>query len=642
MQLSIVIVNYNVRYFLEHCLRSVSRACASIKAEIIVVDNRSTDGSVEMVMEKFPDVILIANQENTGFARANNQGVGKASGDYILYLNPDTIVAEDCFEKCLAYMEAHPKAGALGCRLIDGKGQFLPESKRGFPSADVAFYKISGLNSLFKTSKTFNRYHLGYLSEHEVNEVDVLVGCFMLCRKKIIDQVGGFDETYFMYGEDIDLSYKIIQAGYKNIYFPETTVIHYKGESTKKGSLNYVKMFYQAMIIFAEKHFKGSRKGLFVFMIRLSIYLRAVLAFVTRMFSMIKLPLIYAVILFISLGLMKTVWIQNVKAGTHYSQQILVGFFSLYVLIWVFSIYINGGYDKPFKATRLMRGMLVGAIISIALYGLLPETLRFSRGITVLGAVVGTLMILLSRKMMQYLKFESVEPDDFTGQAVMVVGTADEEKEIRSLLDQAYIQKNIIGTISPFDFKESFQLGILRDIKPLSQLYKASEIIFAQQHLDFARIIQAMQDCGPNVQYKIHGMGTDSIIGSNSKNTAGDLYSTELIYQITTAHAKRNKRLVDIIASLIFLLLSPLLFWFSKKKSSYFLHHVLVLEGDKTYVGYTDPQFPKLKPSLLSVYPRIEGFQIPADNKEHLDWLYARDYDAWKDVMMIVKRWREI
>lgn len=642
MQLSIVIVNYNVRYFLEHCLRSVSRACAGITAEIIVVDNRSTDGSVEMVMEKFPDVILIANQENTGFARANNQGVAKASGDYILYLNPDTIVAEDCFEKCLAYMDAHPKAGALGCRLIDGKGQFLPESKRGFPSADVAFYKITGLNSLFKTSKTFNRYHLGYLSEHEVNEVDVLVGCFMLCRKKIIDQVGGFDENYFMYGEDIDLSYKIIQAGYKNIYFPETTVIHYKGESTKKGSLNYVKMFYQAMIIFAGKHFKGSRKGLFVLMIRLSIYLRAVLAFVTRMFSMIKLPLIDAGILFISLGLMKTVWIQNVKAGTHYSQQILVGFFSLYVLIWVFSIYINGGYDKPFKATRLMRGMLVGAIITIALYGLLPETLRFSRGITVLGAVVGTLMILLSRKVMQYLKFESVEPDDFTGQAVMVVGTADEEKEIRTLLDQAYIQKNIIGMISPFDFKESFQLGVLKDIKPLSQLYKASEIIFAQQHLDFARIIQAMQDCGPNVQYKIHGMGTDSIIGSNSKNTAGDLYSTELIYQITTAPAKRNKRLVDILASFIFLLLSPLLFWFSKKKASYFLHHVLVLEGDKTYVGYTDPQFPKLKPSLLSVYPHVDGFTIPADNKEHLDWLYARDYDAWKDVMIITKRWREI
>ncbi|HPI54859.1 MAG TPA: glycosyltransferase, partial [Chitinophagaceae bacterium] len=594
MQLSIVIVNYNVRYFLEHCLRSVSRACANLQAEIIVVDNRSTDGSVEMVMEKFPDVILIANQENTGFARANNQGVGKASGEYILYLNPDTIVAEDCFEKCLAYMDAHPTAGALGCRLIDGKGQFLPESKRGFPSADVAFYKITGLNSLFKTSKTFNRYHLGYLSEHEVNEVDVLVGCFMLCRKKIIDQVGGFDETYFMYGEDIDLSYKIIQAGYKNIYFPETTVIHYKGESTKKGSLNYVKMFYQAMIIFAEKHFKGSRKGLFVFMIRLSIYLRAVLAFVTRMFSMIKLPLIDAGILFVALSSMKTVWIQNVKAGVHYSHQLLVGFFSLYVLIWVFSIYLNGGYDKPFKAMRLMRGMLVGAIISLALYGLLPETLRFSRGITVLGAVVGTLMILLSRKVMQYLKFESVAPDDFTGQSVMVVGTADEEKEIRSLLDQAYIQKNIIGTVSPFEQKESHQLGILRDIKPLSQLYHTTEIIFAQHHLDFARIIQAMQDCGPTVQYKIHGMGTDSIIGSNSKNTAGDLYSTELIYQITTAHAKRNKRLVDMVASILFLLVSPILFWFSKKKSTYFLHHLLVLEGDKTYVGYTDPQFPKL------------------------------------------------
>ena len=285
MQLSIIIVNYNVKYFLAHCLLSVLYASKNSQVEVFVVDNMSQDGSVEMVKEKFPWVILIANEENIGFAKANNQAVELSTGKYILYLNPDTIVPEDCFEKCIAYMDAHEKVGALGCRLIDGKGIFLPESKRGFPTAQAAFFKISGLSSIFKKSTFFNQYHLGFLSEHETNEVDVLVGCFMFCRKTVIDEVGSFDEEYFMYGEDIDLSYKIKQAGFSNVYFPETTVIHYKGESTKKGSLNYVKMFYQAMIIFAKKHFKNSQKGLFVMLIQFAIYLRAMLAFVTRIFS---------------------------------------------------------------------------------------------------------------------------------------------------------------------------------------------------------------------------------------------------------------------------------------------------------------------------------------------------------------------
>ncbi len=639
MQLSVIIVNYNVKYFLEHCLLSVVKACEGLEAEIFVVDNMSGDGSADMVSTKFPNVILIANKDNIGFAKANNQAVDKAKGKYMLYLNPDTIVPEDCFTKCLTYMEAHAETGALGCRLIDGKGQFLPESKRGFPSAPVAFFKIVGLSSLFKKSRLFNRYHLGYLSEHETNEVDVLVGCFMFCRKSVIDKVGSFDTDYFMYGEDIDLSYKINQAGYKNVYFSETTVIHYKGESTKKGSLNYVKMFYQAMIIFARKHFRSSRKGFFVLLIRLAIYMRAVLAFVTRLFSIVKLPLIDATLLLVSMMTMKTLWIRNVKTDTHYSSSLLAGFFIAYILIWITSIYVNGGYDKPYKPSRVMRGMLIGGMVSLAMYGLLSEEMRFSRGITVLGALFGTLLILLSRKVLQYLKVSSVESDD-TQKQVIIVGTTEEELEIRTLLNNAFIEKNIIGTVSPFEQKEASQLGVFSQLKPLSKLYKATEIIFAQRHLGFKQVIDGLQACGHSIDYKIHSMGTDSIIGSNSKNTAGDLYTTELVYAITSSISKRNKRMVDILCSLFLILLSPICFWFVRNKRSYFLHAFLILEGDKTFVGYTDTQFPALKPHLLDVYPVIEGFDIPADNREHLDWLYAKNYTAWDDVKIIWAKWR--
>ncbi|MBK7763000.1 MAG: glycosyltransferase [Bacteroidetes bacterium] len=641
MQLSVIIVNYNVKYFLEHCLLSVFRAASGLSCEIFVVDNNSSDESVEMVKAKFPSVILIENWQNAGFARANNQAVDKAKGKYILYLNPDTIVPEDCFTKCLAYMEAHEEVGALGCRLIDGKGEFLPESKRGFPSADVAFYKITGLSGLFKKSKYFNRYHVGYLPEFEVNEVDVLAGCFMWCRKTVIDKVGSFDTDYFMYGEDIDLSYKIKKAGFKNVYFPETSIIHYKGESTKKGSLNYVKMFYQAMIIFAKKHLRSSKKGLFIVLIQVAIYIRAILAMFINLFGIIRLPLLDAILVFASLIATKNFWISNIKTETHYPASVLSTFFILYAGIWITSVYFNGGYDKPYRASRIMRGMLIGGILSIALYGLLPEQYRFSRGITVLGALLATLLILLSRKLMIWLKLNGIESEDRSKQ-VMIVGSPEEENEIRRLLNQAHIEKKIAGSLSPFENKENYQLGIFSNIKPLSKLYQCAEIIFVQGTLSFKQIIDSIQDIGTHIEYKIHGYGTDSIIGSNSKNTAGDLYTTEIVYGITSAASRRNKRSIDMLCACCFLLLSPILIWFAKNKSTYFLHHVLVLEGDMTYIGYSDPQFPALKPHLLSVLPPMHGFEIPADNEEHLNWLYAKNYSAWHDVKLIWMKWRGI
>lgn len=642
MQLSIIIVNYNVKYFLAHCLLSVLYASKNSQVEVFVVDNMSQDGSVEMVKEKFPWVKLIANEENVGFAKANNQAVELSTGKYILYLNPDTIVPEDCFEKCIAYMDAHEKVGALGCRLIDGKGIFLPESKRGFPTAQAAFFKISGLSSIFKKSTFFNQYHLGFLSEHETNEVDVLVGCFMFCRKTVIDEVGSFDEEYFMYGEDIDLSYKIKQAGFSNVYFPETTVIHYKGESTKKGSLNYVKMFYQAMIIFAKKHFKNSQKGLFVMLIQFAIYLRAMLAFITRIFSLVKLPLIDAGLLLSSLMTMKILWIKNIKVDTQYSNALLAVFFGSYILIWLTSIFVNGGYDKPYKPTRVMRGMLIGGLITLVIYGLLPETFRFSRGITVMGALLGTLCILSIRKGMQLLGVKSIEPDNLSQQKVLIIGTSGEEAEIKHLLDKAFIEKKIIGTVSPTDEKENNQLGIFSFTKQVCKLYKVTEIIFAQQQLSFQKIIDTIQSCGPLMDYKIHSMGTDSIIGSNSKNTAGDLYSTEIVYTISTVANKRNKRLVDILISIVMILFAPFFIWFAKNKRSYLINLFFVLMGSKTFVGYEDEQLPTLKPYLLDVFPTIEKFNIPNSNKEHLNWIYAKNYDAWQDIQLIWEKWRWI
>lgn len=246
MKLSVIILNYNVRYFLELCIKSVQTAVSTLDAEIIVVDNNSEDESCEMVKTLFPEVILIENKENFGFSKGNNIGVTRAKGEYLCILNPDTVVAEDTFISLLNFASNKEKLGIVSCKLINGAGNFLPESKRNIPYVNAAFKKLYG-NS--------NAYYANHLNKDEIGEVDILVGAFMLMRRNVFEKVGGFDEDYFMYGEDIDLSYKVLKAGYKNYYVGSTTVIHFKGESTLRDK-HYARRFYGAMQIFYKKHFK--------------------------------------------------------------------------------------------------------------------------------------------------------------------------------------------------------------------------------------------------------------------------------------------------------------------------------------------------------------------------------------------------
>lgn len=250
MDISVVIVNYNVRYFIEQCILSVLDASKNLNVEIIVVDNNSTDDSCSILQENYPNVHLIINRENVGFSKANNQGVAISKGKYVLILNPDTVVAEDTLDLIFSFAEKKHNLGSLGVKLIDGSGKFLPESKRGIPTPMVSFNKLFGISST-QTGK----YYATHLLENESGVVDVLVGAFMFLKKEIYTEVNGFDEDYFMYGEDIDLSYKILNKGYQNYYFSATKVIHYKGESTKKDII-YLKYFHNAMKIFYKKHFK--------------------------------------------------------------------------------------------------------------------------------------------------------------------------------------------------------------------------------------------------------------------------------------------------------------------------------------------------------------------------------------------------
>jgi GT2 family glycosyltransferase len=257
MTLSIIIVNHNVRCFLEQCLLSLRHATEGIGHEVIVVDNASRDDSLSYLPERFPEVRFIWNDGNPGFGRACNQGAALSSGEYLLFLNPDTIVPEDCLRRCLDHLSAHPSAGALGVRMHDGSGVYLRESKRSYPSPSTAFLKLSGLSTLFPGSRWIARYDLGHRDAFANCRADVLAGAFMLVRREAFLATGGFDERFFMYGEDIDLSWRLRQAGFENLYFAEAAILHFKGESHRRDSLRHVRHFYGAMAIFVRKHHPG-------------------------------------------------------------------------------------------------------------------------------------------------------------------------------------------------------------------------------------------------------------------------------------------------------------------------------------------------------------------------------------------------
>jgi GT2 family glycosyltransferase len=649
MKLSIVIVNYNVQYFLEQALRSVRKATQNIDCEVFIVDNNSSDGSVEMVRNKFPDYILIANTTNSGFAVANNQAIRCAKGEYVLLLNPDTVVAEDTFHQCIAFMDAHPKAGALGVRMIDGSGAFLPESKRGFPSPFTAFCKTFGLSALFPSSKTFNQYYLGHLSEHDTNPVDVLAGAFMWMRRSVLEEIGMLDEDFFMYGEDIDLSYRVTKAGYLNYYLPKTTILHYKGESTKKGSLNYVRVFYQAMIIFAKKHFTGSRATIFIGLLQFAIYFRAILTVLANIIRASYLPLIDAFLMMGGLIWLKNFWaVYYFKNPNYYTIDFLKINVPLYISIWLSGIFINGGYDEPFNLRRLIGGLFSGTLLLAAVYGFLPLELRTSRMLIVLGAIWAILSTLVVRLILHYLQFRHIHIGKTRDNYLVIVGSVAESKRALDLLQLAEVTKRCIGIVSPSENKmqnvQKNRIGTLSQLADIIHIYTIDEIIFCAKDVESQAILRWMSQLGAQVQYKILPEESQSIIGSSSKNTSGELYTLEVRFAIATPLNRRNKRVFDVIISVLSLAFFPIFVLLIEKKTNFIGNICAVLLGKKTWVGYAEKNnsLPKLRTGILHPSAKLNPTQQNANTRERLDFLYAKDYNIERDMQLVWQNFEKL
>jgi len=650
MKLSIIIVNYNVKYFLEQCLHSVYKAIHNVDSEVFVVDNNSVDGSCAMVLQKFPQVTLIENKVNLGFSKANNQAIRISKGEYVLLLNPDTVVEEDTFEKVVSFMDAHADAGGLGVKMIDGKGIFLPESKRGLPTPMVAFYKIFGLSSLFPRSKTFSKYHLGYLDNNETHEIEILAGAFMLMRKKTLDKVGLLDEDYFMYGEDIDLSYRILKGGYKNYYFPETTIIHYKGESTKKGSINYVKVFYNAMIIFARKHFTTGNANLFTIFINLAIYFRALLAIGNRFVKQSAVPFFDATIIYSGFRILAPQW-QTYKFNTleHFPPEYYNFAVPTYISIWLLSIFFSGGYEKPIKLIKIIRGLLVGTAIILIIYALLPENFRFSRAMLLLGTLWGIVGLTLFRLVLHLMGFKAYKFNLGKKNRMALVGEITEAERVLNILKQSVPNFEYVGLIHAVKTdKYNEYLGSLDQLKEIVEINKVDELVFCSADIPAQRIIREMLRLeGSGVAYKIAPPESLSIIGSNSIDTAGDLYTIDF-NNITKQHNLRKKRLFDIGTSIVMISLLPILVFALPKGLGVVKNVLAVLFGIKTWVGFhfrddvNTLNLPRIKKGVLSWALINSSKNDSVETIEKLNLIYAKDYQLWNDVVVLYKGFKFI
>lgn len=632
MKLSIVIVNYNVRAYLEQCLRTVEEAMKDIPGEVFVVDNQSTDGSVEMVRERFPRVTLIANQENVGFSRANNQAIRLAKGEYVLLLNPDTVVGEDVFRKALEFMDDHPRCGGLGVKMIDGTGRFLPESKRGLPTPQVAFFKIIGLTRLFPKSKLFGRYHLGHLPENEAAPIEILSGACMFLRKKTLDEVGLLDESFFMYGEDIDLSYRITLGGYENWYLPEARIIHYKGESTKKSSVNYVFVFYNAMAIFAKKHFTQRSAGVFPFLINGSIYLSAAGAIAVRFLSRAMLPILDILAVILVLALVPVVperWPMLSELGLDVA-------LALFTSAW---IGLLGGYDRPVRPTRTLWAMTTLFIVAAA-PALVGSGGMYDMVVLWTGIAGATTVMLTIRAVLHLMRMNGYGMRRQERERIIAIGSQKEGGQALALLWQTHYGLGWSTVIAP----ES----LMRDAALLPATLRRDrigEVVFCAKDMAWKTIIEHMETLrDSNVELKIAQPAVGSIIGPSSIESLQDLYLLDG-HTLASQQSRRMKRLFDILSASFFIVTFPAALIMLPRPLHLLRQSLRVLVGTMSWVGYAKAslspvKLPALAPGVFDTTAGTAEGTIDRLSLARLDITYAKDYSPFEDLRILRQGFR--
>jgi GT2 family glycosyltransferase/lipopolysaccharide/colanic/teichoic acid biosynthesis glycosyltransferase len=615
VELSVIVVNYKVKEFLEQALISVKKSLKNIISEIIVVDNASRDGSSELIRKRFPEVKLLVNTENLGFAKASNQGLHLAQGEFIALLNPDTIVQEDTFSSMLDFFKNHPDTGMLGCKILNPDGTLQLACRRSFPSPWVAFTKLCGLSHLFKKSKLFGKYNLTYLDPDLSYEVEAISGSFMLIQRKILDEVGYLDESFFLYGEDLDWCYRIREKGWKVRYFADTKIIHFKGESSKRTEIDNLKAFYQAMRLFVRKHFK--RKYLLIpyWLLLVAIWIRAALSIFKRIFISLSIPL--ADFVFLNVALVLGVYL---RFGDFSDLRSFIPVNIVYSLIVIASLHLFGCYDKhKFSSSKSGLAVLFGFLFIASLTYFLNQ-FAYSRLVILLDGILSLVIISGWRLLLKFLPRIGLMPLKGTlgktllARNTVIVGDfASGEKLVEKLNSQIDVGYNIAGLVS-VNGRDTGQtyggmkvLGSVDYLNSIIQEKKIHEVIFSTSRLSYDQILGIIaRSRNQRVNFKLVPSNLEVIIGKASIERLEDLPLLEIDYKLHQNRYRYVKRMFDVFFAMGALVFTMPIYLYKRLLTSTELRKILIQgEHNKAITvcefADTSPNFVKRIPFFWSI-----------------------------------------
>lgn len=664
MDLSVIIVNYNVRQFLENALTSIGRALDGMAGEVIVVDNASDDGSATMVREKFPAVRLIASDANLGFARANNLALRESRGRYLLLINPDTIVQEDTFRVMLEFLDVHPTVGLAGCKILNPDGSFQLPCRRSFPTPWVAFTKIAGLSSLFPRTRLFGRYNLTYLDPDASYEVDAVSGSFMMLRREVYEAIGGLDEAFFMYGEDLDWCYRVKKAGWQVYYVHETRIIHFKGESTRRSNIDEVRVFYGAMELFVQKHFNRSRVG--VAFLRMGIVLRAAAAWSRRAVQ----PLVSGVIdfLLVACAMMAAEWL--------YFGRIFYYPAYAYPIVWTVPgllVVVVGSASGLYAVRRLavfravMTVMIAFGAISATVF--FAKTFAFSRAVVLISGMLSGVMLPGWRMVVHAWGRRGgrgTHEKGLFGSRTLIVGCGSSGQEVlrklRARVDDGYDVLGFIDTTSARIGEKIAGVEIIGSIENIGKIVderQITDVIFSTDELSYSGILGVIgRSTRRDVNFRLVPTSLEAIIGKTRIDDLEALPLVEIEYNIHRPAHRAVKRLCDVVLGIALLLvLGPVRFVLRgtgmMRPGVAFDRFIdglwAIVRGDMSFVGVEPAGAdqatasgafggPYLGPTGLTGVVQINRREgLPADERERYELYYAKNQSFFLDVEIMLK-----
>ncbi|MCF7802742.1 MAG: glycosyltransferase [Candidatus Marinimicrobia bacterium] len=543
-RLSIVIVNYNVKEFLEQSLQAIRKASVGLETEVIVVDNHSVDGSAEMLRSKFSWVTLITNDENRGFAVASNQGIRASTGEYVLLLNPDTLVQEDTFTSMINYLDDHPDVGMAGCKILNPDGSLQLACRRSFPTIRTALPKILGLDKLFPRSRIFARYNLTYLDPDEITDVDAVSGSFMMVRRAALDEVGLLDETFFMYGEDLDWCYRFNQAGWIVRYLPITKIIHYKGESSKFAPFDSYIAFYRAMDLFVKKHFSRRWTFIFNFFIRIGIFMRGSVGLLASIVQRFAPQLADGLLILVGFVVAILIKFGDFQYILDYSFLPLV-----YTGIWLGSLTFTRAYTlREFSIGKALSGLGLGFVVISALTFFFNQ-FAYSRAVLVL-ALLFSAIALPAWRIIVRRQSGNIIGKPVRQRRAAIVGAGNEGgriyEKLRSQLAHGY---EIVGFIDDAadENDRADILGASRELPELVRVHNLTDVIFTSdvyRNIEILGMVDQLKD--HRVELKIVPHSLEFILGKATVEDLGDIPLVELDFPLSNRFFRVMKRMMDV------------------------------------------------------------------------------------------------